>query len=346
MPQRISGLIRPYVLALVLLGAGLPALATAAAPADTPLADLKPITLHFGHNAPPKSPSGRAVRRFADIVETRSNGKIQVNIYPANQLGGNRDLVEQTALAGLDMSMAGIGILGYVQPVYNFMQVPFLFRSQAHIHHVLDGPIGQRLAASILKNRNIKLLSQTWDRLPRQLCSKQPIRTPDDLANVLVRTGSKGATTAFRLLGAKPTSIPLNELYLALQNNVVSAVDLPADYLYNLSLYEVCPYMDQVNHTYGTQFVAMNRRVYDELPAAYRRIVTEAVAEAGRYNNRLSRELESVYVKRLAKKGMQTVRLTPTEHQQFIDRARSHFDQIEALWPSTHGLAEQIAETP
>lgn len=337
------GMIRASVLVLAALWAALPAVA--ADEADAPLAELDPITLHFGHNAPPTSPSGRAVERFAEIVDEKSHGKIDVRIYPANQLGDNRDLVEQTALAGLDMSMEGIGILGYVEPVYNFMQVPFLFRSQAHIHHVLDGPIGQRLADKILENRNIKLLSQSWDRLPRQLCSNQPVRTPDDLANMLVRTGSKGATRAFKLLGAKPTSIPLNELYLALQNNVVSAVDLPADYLYNLSLYEVCPYMDRINHTYGTQFVAMNRRVYDELPTAYRRIVTEAVAEAGRYNNKLSRDLESVYVERLEKKGMQTVSLTEAQHQRFIDRAQEHFDELEALWPGTEGLAAEIAQT-
>ncbi|WP_353248607.1 TRAP transporter substrate-binding protein [Salinisphaera sp. T31B1] len=307
-----------------------------------PLAELDPLTLHFGTNAPVKSPSGRAVEKFAALVHERSQGQITVRIYPANQLGSNRDMVEQTALGGLDMAMEGLGILGYVEPVYNLLQVPFLFDSQAHIHKVLDGPIGQRLAASILENRNIKLLSQTWDRLPRQLCSKQPIRSPADMANVLIRTGSKGATQTFKLLGAKPSSIPLNELYLALQNNVVSAVDLPADYLYNLSLYEVCPYMDVINHTYGTQFVAMNRRVYDNLPDAYRDIIEQAVADAGRFNNELDRTLEAKYARQLSDHGMEIVHISPAQHAAFSEQVADDIDELEAIWPATKGLGAEI----
>lgn len=319
-------------------------LATAADNGTTakPLAELDDLTLHFGTNAPVKSPSGRAVEKFAEMVHERSNGQITVQIYPANQLGSNRDMVEQTALGGLDMAMEGLGILGYVEPVYNLLQVPFLFDSQAHIHKVLDGPIGQRLAASILENRNIKLLSQTWDRLPRQLCSKKPIHSPEDMAHVLIRTGSKGATQTFKLLGANPSSIPLNELYLALQNNVVNAVDLPADYIYNLSLYEVCPYMDVINHTYGTQFVAMNRRVYEKLPDAYREIIEQAVADSGRFNNELDRSMAAKYAKQLAEHGMEIVDITPAQHAAFSEQVANNIDELEAIWPATKGLGAEI----
>ncbi|MFC3103095.1 TRAP transporter substrate-binding protein [Salinisphaera aquimarina] len=331
-----------WLIISVLLVAPAVALAADDGATATPLADLDDLTLHFGTNAPSKSPSGRAVEKFAQFVSERSNGQITVQIYPANQLGSNRDMVEQTALGGLDMAMEGLGILGYVEPVYNLLQVPFLFDSQAHIHKVLDGSIGQRLAASILENRNIKLLSQTWDRLPRQLCSKKPIRSPEDMANVLIRTGSKGATQTFRLLGAKPSSIPLNELYLALQNNVVNAVDLPADYIYNLSLYEVCPYMDVIDHTYGTQFVAMNRRVYEKLPPAYREIIEQAVADAGRFNNELDRSMDADYAKRLEDNGMTVVHITSAQHQAFSDQVADHIDELEAIWPATHGLGAEI----
>lgn len=307
--------------------------------------DLAPKVLRFGDNAPPNSPTGRAAEKLAELAAEKTGGKLTIKVYPANQLGSNRDLVEQTALRGLDMSMEGVGILGYIDPVYNFMQVPFLFRDQAHIHTVLDGPIGQDLAASILKNRNIRLLSQSWDRLPRQICSKQPIRKPADLANVLIRTGSKGATQAFKMFGAKPASIPLNEVYLALQNNVVSAVDLPADYIYNLSLYEVCGSLDVVNHTYGTQFVAINGQVFDALPKAYQKALLAAVREAGAYNNKLDREMEGAYIDKLRAKGMQVIELTPEQHQAFVEVIHRRIDSLEAIWPNTKGLGERIFNT-
>jgi|GEM_PF-844212 len=307
--------------------------------------DLPSVTLRFGDNAPANSPSGHAAEKLASIVKEKSHGKLTIKVYPANQLGNNRDLVEQTSLGGLDMSMEGIGILGYIDPIYNLLQVPFLFRSQAHIHKVLEGPLGNKMAKDILQKRHIMLLSQIWDRLPRQICSKKPIQSPKDLSDVLIRTGSKGATQAFSLFNAKPSSIPMSGVYLALQNNVVSSVDLPTDYIYNMSLYEVCKNLDLVNHTYGTQFVAINRMVYAGLPAQYQKILTESVKEAGDFNNQLVQDAGSGYVKKLEAKGMNIVRLTPEQHEAFAEVIHKNIKKIESTWPGTQGMGQKILDT-
>jgi len=304
--------------------------------------DLPNVTLRFGTNAPAKSPSGRAAEKLATIVKEKTNGKFTIKVYPANQLGTNRGLVEQTALGGLDMSMEGIGILGYIDPAYSLLQVPFLFKNQEAIHKVLNDDVGTRIAENLLESRNIRLLSQTWDRLPRQICSATPIRTPEDLNNVLIRTGSEGATQAFELFGAKPASVPLKGVYLALQNNVVSAVDLPTDYFFNLSLYEVCDNLDLVNHTYGTQFVAINNAVYKSLPAAYQKILKSSVAEAGNYNNLLTKKLEDDYISRLKKKGMGIIRLSQEQHDAFSEVVHNNIESIESTWPEADGLAKKI----
>jgi tripartite ATP-independent transporter DctP family solute receptor len=304
--------------------------------------ELPKVTLKFGHNAPKESPTGKAAEKLAEIVKEKSNGNLIIEVYPENQLGDNRDLVEQTSIGGLDMSMAGLGILGYLAEEYNLMQVPFLFRDQNHIHKVVEGDIGKEIADRILKEKDIRLLSQTWDRLPRQVSANKAIKTPADFENLLVRTGSKGSTEAFKLFGGKPTSIPLKEVYLALQNNVVEGVDLPSDYIVNLSLNEVNTHLNMVNHTYGTQFVAINGKRFAELPQEYQTILKEAVHEAGEFNNQLTAEEEGTYIQKLEQQGMKIVELTPEEHDTFTQIIQKNLAVFEDVWPKSKGLGEKI----
>lgn len=306
--------------------------------------ELPKISLKYGHNAPADSPTGIAAEKLAEIVSENSGGSFTIDVYPENQLGDNRDLVEQTALGGLDMSMSGLGILGYLADEYNLMQVPFLFRDQEHIHKVVDGDIGANIANRLLKEKDILLLSQSWDRLPRQVTANKEIRSPEDLKNLLLRTGSKGATEAFDILGAKPTSVPLKEVYLSLQNNVIEGVELPADYIVSQSVAEVNTHVSMLNHTYGTQFVAINGKKFSELPEEYQVILSEAVVEAGVFNNELTKQKEAGYIETLEEQGMEIVNITPEEHELFTKIIKDNLGTFEELWPKSKGIGEKILD--
>ena len=302
-------------------------------------------TLQFGHNAPVDSPTGEAAERFAEIVSERTNGELQIEVFPANQLGGNREMVEQTSLGALDMSLAGLGVLGYLSDGYNLMQVPFLFRSQEHAHAVVEGEIGQEIAEELREQTGILLLSQTWDRLPRQLTANKPVTTPADMEGLLLRTGSAGATEGFRLFGARPTSVPLNEVYLALQQNVVEGVELPIDYIVNLSVPEVNTHLNMLNHTYGTQFVAINEMRFNALSPEHQQVLREAVEEAGLYNNQLVEEQGGMFLQAAADQGMTVVEITEEQYETFAEIIRANIDEIESVWPGSRGLGERILDT-
>lgn len=309
---------------------------------DSTSGDLLEVTIKFGHNAPINSPTGLAAEKLAELVQEKSDGKFIIEVYAENQLGDNRDLVEQTSIGGLDMSMSGLGVLGYLAPEYNLMQIPFLFRNQEHIHKVVEGDIGKEIADKLMKDKDILLLSQSWDRLPRQVSANKSITTPKDLENFMIRTGSTGATETFTLLGAKPTSIPLNEVYLSLQNNIIEGVELPADYMVSSSVAEVNSHLNMTNHTYGTQFVAINGKKFSELPKEYQVILAEAVDEAGEYNNQLTLEEEGNYVTQLKDDGMEIVELTEAQHNDFTSIVENYLDDLESTWPEASGLGERI----
>jgi tripartite ATP-independent transporter DctP family solute receptor len=302
-------------------------------------------TLQFGHNAPVDSPTGQAAERFAEIVSEKTNGRLRIQVFPANQLGGNRELVEQTSLGALDISLSGLGVLGYLSDGYNLMQVPFLFRDQEHAHAIVEGVIGEEIAEKLRQQTGILLLSQTWDRLPRQVTANRPITTPGAMEGLLLRTGTAGATQGFRLFGARPTSIPLNEVYLALQQNVVEGVELPIDFIVNLSVPEVNTHLNMLNHTYGTQFVAINEMRFNSLPAEYQRILRDAVDEAGLYNNRLVEEQADMFLQAAVDQGMTVVEISEEQYQRFAQIIRANLKEIESRWPGSRGLGERILDT-
>ena len=217
------------------------------------------------HNANLDSATDKASHKFAEWVEKKTGGKVKVTIYPRNQLGGNRELLEQVKMGSLDMTLMGLGTLGYMVEEYNFMQIPFAFRSQEHIHKVLDSEIGKTIEKNVAA-KGFFLLNQKWDRLPRHIAGKKPIHKIEDLKNMKIREGTPAFHEGMKLLGASPVKIDLNEMFIALQQGIVDAVELPLDYIYDYSIHEAAKFLSLTYHTYGTQFIAMNKKASSLFP--------------------------------------------------------------------------------
>lgn len=302
------------------------------------------LTLTFGHNAPGDSPTGEAAERFAELVAEKTGGEVEVDVFPDNQLGDNPDLVEQTGFGGIDLSLAGLGVLGPFVDGYNLMQVPFLFESQQHINEVVAGEIGEELAAELQQSQGIVLLDQSWDRMPRQLSGDAPIAVPSDLNGLVLRTGTDAAAQTFDLLGASPTSVPLDETYTSLEQGMIDGVELPTDYMFNLSIYEVNSTMTMNNHTYGTQFLAINEGTLESLSDEQQDALYEASAEAGEFNDEETAALQDAYRERLEDAGMEIYEPSDDERAQFIDMVEANLDQLEQIWPDAEGLGQRILD--
>lgn len=296
--------------------------------------------LRLCHNSNIDSATDIASRKFAEIVNKKTGGKIKIIIYPRNQLGGNRELLEQVKIGSLDMTLMGLGVLGYMVEEYNFMQIPFIFRSQDHIHKVLESEIGK----TIEKNASTKgfvLLSQNWDRLPRHIAGKKPIQKVEDLKGVKIREGTPSFHEGIKIFGASPVKIDLNEMYIGLQQGVVDAVELPLDYIYDYSIYEIAKFLSLTYHTYGTQFVAISKKIFDGLSIELQRALIEAAKEGADYNNKLTWSQEEDYLKKLEKAG---VKIYKPERALFVRILENNISTIEKRWPTCKGLFTKIQE--
>ncbi|SFR03884.1 TRAP transporter substrate-binding protein [Desulfoscipio geothermicus] len=301
--------------------------------------EINEVTLKLAHNAQVNSPIDLGTHKFAELVEQKSSGKMTVEIYPANQLGGNREIIEQTTMGGIDIVVVGLGVFGYLDDRFMMMQVPFLFRSQEQIHEALDGELGNELKESMLEN-SIYMLDMNWDRLPRQITSNKPIKTIEDMKGQIIRAGATPPIEVFKRMGAEPTKVPLNEMYLAVQQGVVHGVELPTDYIYDYSIYEVNKYCNMLNHTYGTLGVGLSAVTKEKLSAKQLQILEEAAKEAGEYQNELTWNQQADYEEKLAAAGMILVK--PDDITPFVEAVKDMIPELEQIWPNAKGMAEKI----
>ena len=295
--------------------------------------------LKYGHNAKQDQPTGQAALMFAKLVAEKTGGELEIQVYPANQLGKNRQMAESLKMGAQDLLTMGLGGIGYINTNYMMMQVPYVFRSQEHIRKVVAGDIGNELKADIAKRTGIYMLAQDWDRMVRHIGGIKPIRTLDDLKGYKVRAGALPPIAGFKALGASPVKIPLNEMYVALQQRVADGAELPIDYFYNYSIFEVAKYLNLTSHTYGTQFVAINLKLWKSLKPEEQKALQQAAIEAGAYNNKLVTDLKDGYLKKLKEGGMESIQ---TDTAAFQKALFGKITEIAKNWPGTEELFYRI----
>lgn len=290
------------------------------------------------HNSNIDSATDKASHKFAELLEKITGGQVKVVIYPRNQLGGNRELLEQVKMGSLDMTLMGLGTMGYMVEEYNFMQIPFAFRSQDHIHKVLDSEVGKAIEKSVAA-KGFFLLNQKWDRLPRHIAGKRAIYKIEDLKNLKVREGTPAFHEGIKLFGASPVKIDLNEMYIALQQGIVDAIELPLDYIYDYSIHETAKFLSLTYHTYGTQYIAMNKKTFDSIPPEIQKALLEAANEGADFNNKLTWSQEDDYMKKIERAG---VKINKPEYSQFPKVLEGNVGTLEKKWPACKGLFNKI----
>lgn len=296
-------------------------------------------TLKYGHNTKDDQPTGQAAQKFAELVKQKTNGGIIIQVFPANQLGNNRQMVENLKMGAQDLATMGLAGLGYIMNEYLMMQVPYVFRSQEHIHKVLKSDIGEELRDALLKKTNIYVLAQDWDRMVRHIGGRKKIEGLSDLRGYKVRAGVLPPIAGFRALGASPVNIPLNEMYIALQQGVADGAELPIDYFYDYSIHEVARYLNLTYHTFGTQFLGINHNLWKSLSPEHQKALQEAADEAGVFNNQLIASLEDAYLKKLIGGGMERV---DTNVEELIRALQEKIPEITKPWPGTEELYHRI----
>lgn len=272
-----------WILALLLAIAAL--LAALAVRSRGRTADV--VVLKLAHGLDTAHPVHQAMVFLAERAAQKSDGKLVIQIFPSEQLGSERVLIEQTQMGLIDMTKSSAAALEQFVPELAVFGMPYLFRDSEHYWATLDGAIGRELLAAGAERGLIGLCY--FDAGSRSFYTKnRPIRSPDDLAGLKIRV--QESNTAKRMveqLGGSPTSMAWGELYTALQQGVVDgAENNPPSFLSSRHC-EVCKYYSLDEHTQVPDMLVISRWTWQRLSPRHRRILQEAADEASQYQRRL-----------------------------------------------------------
>ncbi len=250
------------------------------------------VRLTLGHNAAVGNPRTIAADRLAQQLRERSNGRIELRVASAAQLGDDLALLTGLRTGTVDMSVNSQGPISTVVPELAAFGLPFLFPASQAAYRVIDGAMGQEVARKL---ETVGLVSLGWwDNGIRHITnSKRPINRPEDLRGLKIRTPADPATIdTFQALGAATQQINFSELYVALQQGVVDGQENPLANIQSSKLYEVNKFISLSSHKWECSPFVASRIAWGRLNAADRQLITDAAKQATEHNRQLMAEAD------------------------------------------------------
>jgi len=271
------------------------------------------VVLKLGHFGADDHPAQTAAKQFAANVDKRTGGKVKIKIYPNNQLGNPPEVLEQSILGAIDMSLPGQDQLAKYVPKFDAVSTPFAFKDYATADKIIDGDF-KNWVSKDLEGKGLVYLS-AWEWGFRQLTnSKHPILKPEDSKGLKIRTPPAFAYQAFvEAIGGLAQTIQFSELVMAMKTGVVDGQENPIAVIYNLKLYESQKYISILNYTYSSMTHVVSKKVWESLPADQQKVIREESESAGKLMRKLVREDEAKQIAEMKKMGIQidTPNLSP-----------------------------------
>ena len=293
--------------------------------------------LKLAHGLDVSHPVHKGMELMAQKVAEKSEGKLQIEIYPSQQLGTERQCLELLQIGSLAMTKVSAAVMENFAPNIQVFSLPYIFRDLEHNYKVLDGEVGRKL---LLQSEKYWLRGLTYfDAGQRSFYSKEPIRTPEDLKDKKIRVQeSVTAMNLVRSLGGAPTPISWGELYTALQQGIVDGAENNPPSFYTSRHYEVCKYYTLNEHTAVPDILVISTIAWNRLSEQEQQWIQEAADEATIFQRKLWKEAEQEALEAVKKAGVEIIIPDKTL---FSDMTKSLFDAYKDQ-PEKYKLIQQI----
>lgn len=263
-------------------------------------------TLKLGHLGNEDNTWHKASLKFAEEVARRTNGALEVRVFPNEQLGKETDLIKGIQLGTVDFTITGESLQNWA-PSAALLAVPYAVRDLEHMDRVVSGPIGAKIAEDIAAKTQLKTLAY-FARGPRYLTSNRPITKPEELNGLKLRVPNVPLFVKFwESLGAKPTPMAFSEVFTSLQNHTIDAQENPLALIKSGSFSEVQSHVNRTEHVLSWIYIVGGTRKLGRLPADQQAAVMQAAKAAQDYERGLFLEDEKNLAAELQAKGMKFV---------------------------------------
>ena len=222
-------------------------------------------------------PEYNALVRFKEYVEFKTNGEITVRLFPNNQLGGEREMIEQVQQGSLELTFPADGAMAGFYPPMQVWSIPYLFESAPVAWNVINGDFADDMRADILEETGMRALAFSQNGFRSFTNNVRPIINPEDLAGLKIRTmESPVFMELVNSLGATATPISGAEVLMALRQGVVDGQENPPAVVYGGGLGEVQKYYTLNEHVFGLHVIIANEDWFQSLSPGHQQIIQDA----------------------------------------------------------------------
>jgi tripartite ATP-independent transporter DctP family solute receptor len=229
----------------------------------------------FATGQDPTHPLNLRLKETFDRIREKSGGKLDIGLFPANQLGTDTNALSQIRSGGIELMMLSASILATFVPVSGIANTAYAFANYPDVWKAFDGSLGKYIQAQITK-AGIVPTGRIWDNGFRQVTSStRDIQKPEDLVGFKIRVPPAPMLTSFfTAMGAAPTPMNFAEVYTSLQTKIIEGQENGLSLIATTRLYEVQKYCALTNHSWDGYWPLANREAWQALPANLRELVT------------------------------------------------------------------------
>jgi tripartite ATP-independent transporter DctP family solute receptor len=229
---------------------------------------------------------------FANYVNSKSSGRLEVQIFGGGTLGGEREFLESVKTGAVQAGIAS-GPIANFYPNAMITDIPYLFSSPEVAIKVMDGPFGKKLAAGFLQTTGMRCLAFGEVGFRHFTSSKRPIHSPNDLQGLKIRVMETPLyLTLIKSMGGSPTPVAWTETYSALQTGVVDGQENPIGSIVSAKLYEVQKYVTIDGHVYGVDWFVINNKFFKSLAPKLQKLLLEGAKAAVNEERRFVRQMD------------------------------------------------------
>lgn len=300
------------------------------------------INIDVNNTMKPGGSEEAAIKKFKEIVEKKSEGRMNVKIFMSGQLGSEKAVLELLKIGQTQMSLTGGIFRGMFAKEYDPISIPFYLPTWKAVEAYLMGPMGDKIRKlSAEKGGIIDLGPQK--RAPRETTSNRKIVEPEDIKGLKFRLPAMPIwVNVWKELGALPMVIPAPEIYLAMKTGQVDGHENTLVSPYSRKLWEVQKYIIMTDHIFFPWHWIASKTWFEKLDPKDQRIIRDAVEEARIYGAKIEDERDMFYVTELKKRGMEFI--TPNRAAIRQKAMPAIKEAIKALAPGVEQEVERVSK--
>lgn len=265
--------------------------------------------LKLTHVQNPNSVTGQGVDMFAEKVAEYTDGEVTVRVYPASQLGNNKENVSSVRTGTVPMGVVTYPLLADIVPEFSIYNAGYFYEDEEGLRRVLDSAeLGQTWNQQLLERGGLRILESSYYGRRNLTTGDTPVRTLDDVAGMKIRAVPNEISLAIiRGMGATPTPVPFSELFQALRQGVVDGQENPLPTIEANKFYEVQNYLMLTGHQLIVLPMVINEAAWQELSPEAQEAIQRAADEAQAWITAATKAKEEELVSVLADAGMTVI---------------------------------------